>query len=144
MAPRRRSTVPPHARKRRAPVRRRSGVVLLEVLVALVLIATAGAAILALEIQTESAVHRARDAERRLDRAHAFFQAATLWSAAEFDLRLGTRAQGPYRLTIQRPSSTVYLLALADSATPDRPMLETAVYRPADSTMFGAPAPRGP
>ena len=123
----------------RRPVRR--GVVLLEVLVALVLVATAGTVVLALLVQTETAVRRAREAERRLGRAQAFFQAATMWSAAELDLRLGTRVQGAYRLTIQRPSPTVYLLALADSATPTHPLLASAVYRPADSTTFGAPGP---
>lgn len=115
----------PHRRRPAPP-----GVVLLEVLVALVLIATTGTAVVALVLQAEQAVHRAREAERRAARAHAFFQVVALWSAAELDLRLGTRAQGPYRLHILRPASGVYAVALSDSLAPAVPLLATVLYRP--------------
>lgn len=120
----------------------RAGVVLLEVLVALVLIATAGTAVIALVLQTENTVQRARAAERRATRAHAFLQAVALWSAAELDLRLGTRPQGPYRLHVLRPVSGVYVIALADSLAPTVPLLETVLYRSGvtDTVPSSAPA----
>lgn len=110
------------------------GVALLEALVALVLLGTAGSALVATLLETEAAAARAQATDRRLAAAHRFVQAVAFWSRAELDLRLGDRAQGPYRLRIGRVAPTVYTVVLADSAAPATPLVRTALYRPlADS-----------
>ena len=105
------------------------GVALLEALIALLVLGTAGAVVSALVIESGSAVERARHAEAELRRANGFFALVTLWPRADLDRHLGERGQGPWRLRVERVSPSLYALTLSDS-TGVRALLHTVVYRP--------------
>jgi type II secretory pathway pseudopilin PulG len=112
-------------------VRRRSrkGVALLEAIVALTILTIAGLATVAVVRQGIDSVRRAAAAEREIRRASAFMDAIALWPRADLDRHLGDRSEGPWRLTIDRPVPTLYLVAITDS-TSRRELVRTAVYRP--------------
>jgi type II secretory pathway pseudopilin PulG len=114
-----------HARDRRP----RRGAALLEALVALVILASAGAAVTALAVESGRAVQRAHAAEAELRRADAFFTVVALWPREDLDRHLGDREQGPWRLRVERLRPTIYTISLADSVGA-RPLLRTALYRP--------------
>ena len=72
---------------------------------------------------------RAEAAETEIRRASAFMDAIALWPRADLDRHLGDRAEGPWRLIIDRPVPTLYLVVLTDSLS-RRELLRTALYRP--------------
>lgn len=106
----------------------RPGAALLEVIVALTILVTAGAAAVATTVEATTVVRRAASAEFRTRDASAFLTAVALWPRAELDRRLGEHAQGPWRLMIERPARTLYIVTLADSAG-GSPLLRTALFR---------------
>jgi type II secretory pathway pseudopilin PulG len=108
----------------------RRGAALLEVIVALSILAVAGISAVTMAAESGRAVSRMREADRAMRRASAFLDAVALWSRADLDRRLGDHPQGPWRLEIQRPRPTLYLVALRDSAA-GRELLQTALFRPA-------------
>ena len=118
-----------HAERQRLGRRARAGAVLLEVIVALTILAVAGVAAVAATGESVRAAGRLRETERELREASAFLEAVALWPREDLDRRLGDRAQGRWRLRIDRPSPTVYEVRLADS-TGAFVLLETALYRP--------------
>src|SRR5690348_5798339 len=93
----------------------RAGVVLLEVIVALTILAVAGVSLAVLATQSASAVRRARTANLETQQASGFLDAVALWPRADLDRHLGERPEGPWRLTIERPLPTLYTVTLADS-----------------------------
>lgn len=107
----------------------RRGVTLLEVLVALTILGTAGAALSTAMRDALGAAERARAAEREMAAASAYLDVVALWPAADLDRHLGERAQGPWRITVQRPARQLYTVALADSGA-GRLLLTTVLYRP--------------
>ena len=109
--------------------RKRRGAVLLEALVALVIMASAGAAVAALSVESGQAVQRARSTEAELRRADAFFAIVALWPREDLDRHLGERHQGSWRLRVERPSPTIYAITLTDSLGA-RALLRTVLYRP--------------
>lgn len=113
------------ARARRAS---RRGAVLLEEIIALTILATGAAAMIALSSQSIDSLRRARAAERETERASEFFDAVALWPRVDLDRHLGDRAQGPWRLIVNRPLPTLYTVTLTDS-TGGRTLLTTALYR---------------
>ena len=117
------------ARDCRRRRRTRGGFALLEVLVSLVILTTAGATVVSLAAETSRAVRRAREAEMELRPALVFFGAVTLWPREDLDRHLGTRPQGPWRLRVDRVATTLYALTLTDSLG-TRPLLRTVVFRP--------------
>ena len=108
---------------------RRIGAALLEVMVALTILATAGLAAISLTREAIKAVEHARSADRELAKASAFLEAVALWPREDLDRRLGERAQGSWWLRIDRPHPMIYELVLSD-ATRSREILRTALYRP--------------
>jgi len=108
--------------------RHRGGAVLLEVVVALTILATAGVTMIALASQSMDALRRAHAAEDETASANAFMQAVSLWLRADLDRHLGDRPQGHWRLLVERPLSTLYTVTLTDS-TGSRTLLTTALYR---------------
>lgn len=109
--------------------RPRRGAALLEALVALVVLATAGAAVTALAVMSGDVVHRAHSAERELRGANAFFAVVSLWPREDLDRHLGDREQGPWRLHVDRSMPTLYTITLRDSLGA-RTLLRTVLYRP--------------
>lgn len=107
----------------------REGVVLLEAIVALVILATAGATIVTMTAEAASAVHRARETEAEITAANAFFGAVSLWSRDDLDRHLGDRVQGKWLMRVDRPSPTLYEATLSDTAT-RRELLRTSLFRP--------------
>lgn len=109
--------------------RARSGMTLLEVLVALAILGVAGAALMGLATESWRAVRTAREADTSLREASAFFDAVALWPREDLDRHLGDRAQGPWRMRVDRPTSALYVVTLADS-TSGLTILETSLFRP--------------
>ena len=90
-----------HTRRRKAG-HARAGAVLLEVIIALAILATAGATITA------------------------------LWPRADLDRHLGERTQGHWRMRVDRPTPTLYVVTLTDGAS-NVELLRTALFRPEPS-----------
>ena len=107
----------------------REGIVLLEALVALVILATAGATIVTMVAESAQAVHQVRAAEEETRTANAFLSAVSLWSGEDLDRHLGDRSQGVWMMRVDRPAPTLYVVALTDTAT-HRELLHTSLYRP--------------
>lgn len=116
----------------------RAGVVLLEVLLALFILATVAAASAALATETVRAWSVAATRERELRQASDFLEAVSLWTREDLDRRLGDRMQGAWRLSISRPSPTLYMIALSDSAGVQE-LLRTALFRSEGSSSGARP-----
>jgi len=110
----------------------RPGVVLLEVIVALTVLAISGVSLLALTVQSERAVSAAQDGLREIRAAHAFMESVALWERSDLDRHLGSRAEGPFVLVVDRVAPAIYRATLYDEPTMGhgrRPVLETSLYR---------------
>jgi|SRR5664279_258110 len=114
----------------------RRGAVLLEAMVALAILASAGVTVVSLAAESARAVERARVAERELRAANAFMSAVSLWTREDLDRHLGDRRQGRWIMRVDRPRPNLYTAALADSAT-RAPLLRTSLFRP--ETQHAAP-----
>jgi type II secretory pathway pseudopilin PulG len=109
--------------------KRRDGVVLLEAIVALTILTIAALASVAMVRQGIETVRRAQEAEHDVRTASAFMEAVMLWPRVDLDRHLGNRAEGPWRLEVDRPVPTLYLVVLTDSLS-RRELVRTAIYRP--------------
>jgi type II secretory pathway pseudopilin PulG len=105
------------------------GAVLLEVIIGLAVLGTVGGAAAWLASESIRAVTHAHAEEQRVRTAARLLTAASLWPREDLDRHLGTRAQGPWRMHVNRIMPTLYEVSLADSAT-GRLLLRTAVFRP--------------
>jgi len=114
-------------RNRKAGGRR--GLVLLEVIVALTIFAVAGVSVVTLAASALSTMRRAHQADVASQQANHFFDAVSLWPRSDLDRHFGDRAEGPWRLRVGRPTPTLYLVSLRDTAT-DRILFATSLYRP--------------
>ena len=114
---------------RRADRPARAGVVLLEALVALVILTTAGAAAVTLVAEAARDAQRVRGAETEIRDASAFFDAVSLWSREDLDRHLGDRHQGAWLMRVDRPTPTLYIATLTDTVTRFE-LLRTSLYRP--------------
>jgi len=110
-------------------MRNNRGVVLLEVLVAVVILATAGIGLVEL---VGSALHAERDArlrERTVATEERLLSALTLLTRKELDQRIGRRHVGEFIVDVQRPEQTLYRIALLQDQSPRVEDLVTVVYR---------------
>jgi type II secretory pathway pseudopilin PulG len=103
--------------------------VLLEAIVALTILTMAALASVAMVRQAVDSVRRAQESETDIRRASAFMDAIALWPRADLDRHLGSRPEGFWRLVIERPTPTLYLVALTDSSS-RRELVRTALFRP--------------
>lgn len=108
---------------------RRAGVVLLEVLVALVLLGAAAASLTALALESGRATERAWRADRETRAASAFMDVVALWPREDLERRLGSRHQGAWMLEVSRTTTALYHVSMRDS-TGNRELLRTVLYRP--------------
>jgi type II secretory pathway pseudopilin PulG len=107
----------------------RNGVVLLEVLVGLAILGTAGAAMAALALGASDTVRRAQRADDEMRRASALLEAVALWPREDLDRHLGVRAQGEWSMHVGHPVPALYTVSLTDS-TGAHELLRTALFRP--------------
>jgi len=108
---------------------RERGWVLVEVMIALAVLATVGTTLLTLSRDTLGAVRSAGETDRATRRASDFLTAVSLWPTADLDRRLGSRSQGPWILLIERENAELYNVVLLDSAY-RTPLLQTTLFRP--------------
>jgi type II secretory pathway component PulJ len=107
-----------------------AGVALLEVLVALVILATAGTALVELVGAGLRSERDARERERTLAAEERVLTAITLLKREDFDRRLGQRRVGEFLVDVQRPERTLYRIAIAEARSAQMEDLVTVVYRP--------------
>ena len=107
----------------------RRGVVLLEALVALVILTTAGAAAVTMAAEAARDIQRARRAEVAMRAANALFDAVSLWSRDDLDRHLGNRMQGAWLMRVDRPAPTLYVATLTDTSTQVE-LLRSSLFRP--------------
>ncbi|HEX9249358.1 MAG TPA: hypothetical protein VF856_07650 [Gemmatimonadaceae bacterium] len=101
------------------------GVVLLEVLAALMILGTAALALVELESAGLRATAATHDRELELTDVDRLMVAYTLLNRPELDQRLGDRTVGRYVVNVQRPGRDLYRIAVGS--------LITVVYKPAAS-----------
>jgi type II secretory pathway pseudopilin PulG len=114
---------------RRIMSRPKQGVVLLEALVAMTILATVAATAIALTVESAQAVSRARRSDRDMQSADAFLSTVALWPREDLDRHLGDRVQGRWLLRIDKTQAAVYTITLSDT-NPHRPLLATSLFRP--------------
>ena len=118
--------------RRNSARRPRQGAVLLEAMVALAILASAGVVMVSLVAESARAVERVRSAESEMRAANAFFSAVALWPREDLDRHLGDRHQGRWIMRVDRPRPNLYVATLSDSGT-RAPVLRTSLYRPEPS-----------
>jgi type II secretory pathway component PulJ len=108
----------------------RSGVILLEVLIALIIISTAAAS--AVGFVTSAARDQTVLAEREAEGggAERTLIAMALLTRLELERRLGERVVGPYVVEVDRPEMDLFRIGVSLQAAPGRELVATVVYRP--------------
>lgn len=110
----------------------RKAAALLESVVALTVLSIVGLAAASLSADSTRAVARAQDREQQVRDASRLLTAVSLWPREDLDRHLGTSAQGWMRMGIDRTTSTVYAVTIAERSS-GRELLSTTLYRPASS-----------
>jgi hypothetical protein len=110
-------------------MRNERGVVLLEVLVAVVVLATAGIGLVELVGSGLQSERVARLRERTLASEERLLSALTLLNGNELDQRIGRRRIGEFVVDVQRPERTLYRIALSQAQSPQVEDLVSVVYR---------------
>jgi len=108
--------------------RARSGVVLLEVIVAMTILVIAGFSAVVWTRQLSETLEHTRDVTDEVVSASRYLDVIALWTRDDLDRHLGTRRQGPWLVRVDRPVPTVYGVALEDSLG-RRVLLQTWLYR---------------
>lgn len=106
------------------------GVVLLEVLAAVVILTVAGLSLTELASAGLRATARAEDRERVAMDEERLMAAYSLLLGGDLDLRLGGRDVGPYRVRVERPEPELYRVAISEQQSPGVQDLVTVLYRP--------------
>jgi hypothetical protein len=94
-----------------------------------VILTTAGATAVTMAAEAARDIQRARRAEATMRAANALFDAVSLWSRDDLDRHLGNRTQGAWLMRVDRPTPTLYVATLTDSATHVE-LLRTSLFRP--------------
>lgn len=114
------------------------GAALLEVLVAVAILATAGASTIGLLGELTRHLHLAIEREREVMEATRVLTATTLLDRDDLDRRLGDRTVAGFTVNVQRPERALYRIAVrippaGDSAFAVSPeLLVTVVHRPVE------------
>lgn len=107
--------------------RLRSGVALLEAMLALLLFGLAGTSLIALSRGVLVANRNARQSELATVEASRLMDAFVLWPVEDLNRRLGSRSQGILELNIERTSPSLFTLSISDGSA--RLLVHTVVYR---------------
>ncbi len=110
-------------------MRTERGVVLLEVLAAVVILGVAGLALVELVGAGTRAVAVAREREGELADEERLLAAWTLLKRDELDQRIGDRTVGPYVVRVQRPERGLYRIAIQRKEAAGVEDVVTVVYR---------------
>jgi hypothetical protein len=105
------------------------GIALLDVLVALAILSTAGLSMTALLRQAVRAQAALRASGATMDAADRVLVALSLLGRNDLDSRLGRHRVGEFLSDIQRPERGLYRIALAEVSAPERALLVTVVWR---------------
>lgn len=106
------------------------GVVLLEILAAVLILTVAGLSLVELSAAGTRATAAARLREREQQDEERLLTAYCLLLRADLDLRLGQRDVGPYVVRVARPERTLYRVAVSAARAPEVEDLVTVLYRP--------------
>lgn len=106
------------------------GVVLLEILAAVLILTVAGLSLVELTAAGARATATARDRERTQRDEDRLLAAYSLLTRTDLDLRLGSRDVGPYVVRVERPERVVYRIAVSSASAPAVEDLVTVLYRP--------------
>lgn len=110
----------------------RKGFTLLEVLVAMTILALVGLSTLE-AVQTAARLGGvAVMAERDLSEASQLLHSVSVWSRTELEQRLGTREQGEWSLEITRETPDFFLVVVRDRARGAK-WLQTGIFCPRSS-----------
>ena len=104
------------------------GAVLLEVMVALTVLATVGGTAAWMCSESIRTVVRAHAVESEVRQAERFMAAVSLWPREDLDRHLGSSPQGAWRLYVDRVRPDLYEVALVDT-TSEWVLLSTALLR---------------
>jgi len=110
-------------------LRAERGVALLEVLIALVILATAGVSLVGLLGAGLRGEQDARERERTLANEDRVLAAMTLLKRPDLDRRIGRHDVGEFVVDVQRPERTLYRIAISHVTTARVEDLVTVVYR---------------
>lgn len=106
----------------------RDGAVLLEVIVALAILATVASSAAWHTQEWMRAVQRTHAMETEIRQANRLLTAVSLWPKEDLERHLGVTVQGRWRLYIERTASSLYDVVLTDSSS-GATLLRTAVFR---------------
>lgn len=108
------------------------GVALLEVLVALMILATVGTGLVTVVASALDVAEQAQAREARFGTAMRTLTRLTFQNKRGLDIRLGTRVEGSVVTRVDRPRPGLYRLAVSDTAAPGDELMVTVVYRPGE------------
>jgi len=109
-------------------MRRRSGAVLLEAMVALAVLGAIASTAAWQTAELLNAVSRIRTAEENIRAAQRLLTAVSLWPREDLDRHLGNGPQGPWMMYVERVGDDIYEVVLRDTVS-ERPVLRTALLR---------------
>jgi hypothetical protein len=98
-------------------------------MVAIAIIASAGASLVAALDAGVGSEHQARLRETSLLAAERVLTATTLLNRSDLDRRLGRHPVGEFVVEVQRPESALYRISVSEAGAPEVEMLVTVVYR---------------
>lgn len=107
----------------------RTGAVLLEVLVAMTILAVGCVMVLGATNEIVSNAIHVAGVEAEVMRADQFMGAVSIWPRSELDRHLGAHRRGEWVLEIQRPDPSLYEVTIMDSIS-SRAWLRTTLYSP--------------
>ena len=107
----------------------RSGSALIEVLIALVILAAAGTGLVTFLGQTAHTLRQLRDEERMIRLASAQLDRMVLWDRAAFVARLGRSAFDGWTVVVQQMTPELFDVAIAATDS-GAVLLQTTAYRP--------------
>jgi type II secretory pathway component PulJ len=112
-------------------MRRNGGVALLEVLIALTIVSVTGLSVVGALHDAVIAEQGLAAREREMARADQLLSAYALLDRRGLEQRIGSQVDGNTRITVQRPTATLFRVSVADTAAPDVEVLVTVLHRPA-------------
>jgi type II secretory pathway pseudopilin PulG len=108
----------------------RAGFALLDALIALAILGTAGLSLVALVRSGLDGERRAQAQELELAAASRVLMAMTLLTRSDLDQRIGRHPVGEFVVDVERPERTLYRIALGNADGAGAELLVAVVYRP--------------